>query len=75
MEVGIHEAKTNLSRLIRRVAAGEEITITRSGKPIARMVPIEGARLREFGYDEGLFTVPNDFNEPLPDELLAEFES
>ena len=46
MEVGVHEAKTNLSKLLRRVAAGEEVVILRSGKPIARIVPIEPPKKR-----------------------------
>lgn len=72
--VGVHEAKTHLSRLLRRVAAGEEILITSGGRPAARLVPVEQPKEREFGIDEGLFTVPDDFDEPLPDEMLALFE-
>ena len=74
-EVNTHEAKTHLSRLLQRVAAGEEIIISRSGKPVARLVPYrEPARQRVLGVDEGLYHVPEDFNAPLPDELLAAFE-
>jgi prevent-host-death family protein len=73
--VGIHEAKTNLSKLLRRVSVGEEIIITRSGEPIAKIVPIESAHKRRFGVDAGRYEVPDDFNEPLPEELLAAFES
>ena len=73
MQVGIHEAKTQLSKLLRRVAMGEEIVIARAGKPVAKIVAIEGPRRREFGYDEGLFEVPEDFDDPLPDDLLDEF--
>lgn len=73
-EVGVHEAKTHLSRLLRRVAAGEEIVITSGGKPAARLVPIEHAEPREFGFDRGRFEVPDDFNDPLPDEILDLFE-
>ena len=73
-EVGVHEAKTHLSRLLRRVAAGEEIVITSGGKPAARLVPIEDAGAREFGFDRGRFEVPDDFNDPLPDEILDLFE-
>ena len=72
--VGVHEAKTHLSRLLRRVAAGEEILITSGGRPAARLVPVEQPKEREFGIDEGLFTVPDDFDEPLPDEMLSLFE-
>ena len=74
VEVNVHEAKTHLSRLLRRVAAGEEIVIARSGKPIARLVPIRSDEPRQLGTDRGLFTVPDDFDAPLPDDLLEDFE-
>ncbi|MGH2785141.1 MAG: type II toxin-antitoxin system Phd/YefM family antitoxin [Actinomycetota bacterium] len=73
-QVSVYEAKTHLSRLLRRVAAGEEIVIARAGKPVARLAPIRRGRVREFGSDEGVFEVPDDFNEPLPDEMLRAFE-
>lgn len=72
--VGIHEAKTHLSRLLRRVAAGEEIVIAKSGLPVARLVPFEAPKNRMLGLDEGLFEIPDDFDSPLPDSLLGEFE-
>lgn len=74
-EVNVHEAKTHLSRLLLRVASGEEIVIARAGKPIARLVPIEPKPQRVIGQDDGLFKVPDDFDAPLPDEVLALFES
>lgn len=74
MEVNVHEAKTQLSRLLRRVAAGEEIVIARSGKPIARLVPIEPQAPRLLGMDAGVFKVPDDFDAPLPPEIQAAFE-
>jgi prevent-host-death family protein len=74
-EVNVHEAKTHLSRLLLRVAGGEEIVIARAGKPVARLVPIEPEPQRVFGQDEGLFEVPEDFDAPLPDEVLALFQS
>ncbi|HET9226988.1 MAG TPA: type II toxin-antitoxin system Phd/YefM family antitoxin [Thermoanaerobaculia bacterium] len=74
-EVNVHEAKTHLSRLLLRVAGGEEIVITRDGKPIARLVPIKPRTRRVIGQDDGLFKVPDDFDAPLPDEVLAPFES
>lgn len=73
-EVNVHEAKTHLSRLLLRVAGGEEIVIARAGKPVARLVPIEPKPRRVIGQDDGLFEVPDDFNAPLPDEALALFE-
>jgi prevent-host-death family protein len=71
--VGVHEAKTHLSRLLERVAAGEEIAIARRGEIVARLVPIGGRTTRRLGIDEGRFTVPEDFDAPLPDDLLAAF--
>ena len=73
-EVGVHEAKTHLSRLLRRVAAGEEIIITSAGRPAARLVPIGVAPQREFGFDRGVLQVPDDFDAPLPDDVAADFE-
>jgi prevent-host-death family protein len=73
--VNIHEAKTHLSRLLEAAAAGEEIIIAKAGKPVAKLVPIEAkpkAR-RKLGNAEGEFTVPDDFDDPLPDEILALF--
>lgn len=73
--VNVHEAKTHLSRLLQRVERGDEIVIARSGRPIARLLPFESRRARPvFGLDRGRFTVPEDFDDPLPDNLLAEFE-
>jgi prevent-host-death family protein len=74
-EVNVHEAKTHLSRLLLRVAGGEEIVIARAGKPVAKLVPIEPRPQRVLGQDEGLFEVPEDFDAPLPDEVLALFQS
>lgn len=73
--VGVHEAKTNFSRLLRRVAAGEEITILRSGKPIAKLIPLVPFSRRQLGVDEGVYQVPEDFDDPLPDDLIAAFEA
>jgi prevent-host-death family protein len=75
VQVGVHEAKTHLSRLLTRVAAGEEVVITRSGRPVARLVPVERTGKRRLGMDRGRFVIPDDFNAPLPDDLLDAFES
>lgn len=58
--VGIREAKTNLSKLLRRVSAGDEIVITRSGEPIAKVIPIGPVQKRRFGIDPGRYEVPDD---------------
>jgi prevent-host-death family protein len=73
--VGIHQAKTHLSRLLEDVAAGEEVVITRRGEAVATLVPVQPAAARRFGIDEGRFAVPDDFDAPLPDEVLDAFES
>jgi prevent-host-death family protein len=74
VEVNVHEAKTHLSRLLRRVAAGEEILISRAGRPVARLVPVRDRKPRRLGLDRGLFEVPDDFDAPLPDLVLRDFE-
>jgi prevent-host-death family protein len=73
-EVGVHQAKTHLSRLLRRVAAGEEIVITSSGRPAARLVPISHGRRRDLGFDQHALRVPDDFDAPLPEDWELEFE-
>lgn len=70
----MHEAKTTLSELLRRVAAGEEVTIMRSGTPVARIVPVQRRGERVLGRDRGLFEVPDEFDAPLPDEIEDAFE-
>lgn len=71
--VGVHEAKTHLSALLERVAAGEEIVITRRGHAVAKLSAVSPAR-REFGTDAGVFEVPDDFDSPLPEDVLDAFE-
>ena len=74
MEVNIHQAKTHLSRLLQRVAAGEEVTIARAGVPVARLIAIQSKKsVRPLGMDRGRVWVADDFDAPLPDDLLREF--
>lgn len=73
-EVNIHEAKTHLSRLLSRVAAGEEVVISRAGRPVAKLVPITKRRKRPMlGRDRGKGWIAEDFDAPLPPEVLAQF--
>ncbi len=72
--VNIHEAKTNLSRLLKRAEAGEEVVIARNGKPVARLTPVRKQGERQPGSMEGYFTVPDSFFDPLPEEELALWE-
>jgi prevent-host-death family protein len=73
--VNVHEAKTQLSRLLERVERGEEIVIARAGTPVARLLPFAPrGTARELGMDEGRLTIPDDFDAPLPPDVLAEFD-
>ncbi len=76
MEISIYEARTYFFRLVARVAEGEEVVITREGKPVAKLVPLEGVkRPRPLGLDEGRYKVPDDFDAPLPSEIVGGFQS
>lgn len=74
MRVGIHEAKTNLSKLIPAVLAGEEVIITKSGQPLVQLVPVRQERKQR---SLGLFThkmkIRDDLSEPLPQDILDDF--
>ena len=66
MKASVHEAKTHLSRFLEKVLMGEEVIITKSGRPVARLVPIEARKTqRQVGSARGLFVVPENFNVPL----------
>ncbi len=75
MAVNLHEAKTHLSRLVDRAAAGEEIVIARAGKPVARLVALRPARApRVLGVAAGQpWSIADDFD-VLPPEIAAAFE-
>jgi prevent-host-death family protein len=73
MEVfNVHEAKTHLSKLLERVAQGEEVLIAKSGRPVAKLVRV-AAEPRRPGRLKGRIRVGADFDEPLPEEILAAF--
>jgi prevent-host-death family protein len=73
MVTNIHEAKTHLSRLVERAAAGEEIVIAKAGKPMAKLVPFEKAPpKRKLGGWKGKVWIAPDFDE-LPQDILAAF--
>ena len=77
LTVNIREAKAQMSRLLRAVEAGEEVLIARAGRPVAKLVGLAPAApvatRRRFGMLAGRYTVPEDFDAPLPDHLLALF--
>jgi prevent-host-death family protein len=75
VEVNVHDAKTHLSRLLEQALSGEEVIIMRSGKRLVRLTPVDLAPVyRKLGSAKGDFVVPADFDEPLSDDVLAEFE-
>jgi prevent-host-death family protein len=67
--VGVHEAKTTLSQLLKRVAAGEDVVITNAGEPVARLVPFADAPRQRIGVYAGRFDVPDDVDETPADIL------
>lgn len=72
--VNVHEAKTHLSRLLKQVEAGEEVTIARNGKPVARLVSSKKHGKRKPGSMAGLIKIDDRFFEPLPEEELRLWE-
>lgn len=75
--VNVHAAKTHFSRLVDRAAAGEEIIIAKSGKPVAKLVPLTPRHdqpKRRLGILAGVAVVPPDFDAPLPDQVIDGFE-
>lgn len=71
----IHDAKTQFSRLVDAAANGEEIIIARAGKPAARLVPLADAKPPvRIGLLEGKIRISDDFDAPLPEDLLSAFE-
>jgi prevent-host-death family protein len=75
MNVNVYAAKTQLSRLLDRAAGGEEVVITRNGRPVARLVAVaHGGKPRKLGSLKGRIRVRKDFDAPLPEDVLATFE-
>ncbi|MYA50754.1 MAG: type II toxin-antitoxin system Phd/YefM family antitoxin [Chloroflexi bacterium] len=72
--VNVREAKTQLSRLLAQVEAGEEVIIARNGKPVARLVPCRPQGKRQPGTMKGLISIDERFFEPLPEEELRLWE-
>ena len=74
-QVNIHAAKTQFSKLIARAQNGEEIVIAKAGRPVARLVPASRSARRVPGTSRHLLTIREDFDDPLPPEILKHFES
>ncbi len=73
--VNLYEAKTTLSKLVERAAAGEEIVIAKAGRPLARLVPLAAKRTgpRPLGLLAGQVVMGEDFDDPLPEDIAAAF--
>ncbi|HLK35194.1 MAG TPA: type II toxin-antitoxin system prevent-host-death family antitoxin [Polyangiaceae bacterium] len=72
--VNMHEAKTNLSKLVEEAEAGEDVVLARAGRPVVRLVPVREARRRRLGGWKGKVRMGKDFDAPLPDDLLRAWE-
>ncbi len=74
VQVNIYEAKSKLSKLINQVIAGEEVIVAKSGKPVAKIVPFEQpAQNRKPGSAKGKLIISDDFDAPLPNDILEGF--
>ena len=76
-KVNIHQAKTHLSRLVEIAGSGKEIVIAKSGKPVAKLVPLsksKGQKPRQKGVLKGKIHIGKDFDRPLPKEIISYFE-
>lgn len=73
--VNVHQAKTNFSKLLAKVERGEEVVIARAGEPVARLVAFRVPSIvPTLGADRGVFAVSDDFDAPLPADVLEAFE-
>jgi len=72
--VNIHEAKTHFSKLVDSVLRGNEILIAMAGKPVAKLGPIPKKKKKRFGVMKGKVKIAKDFDAPLSDEILGDFE-
>ena len=73
-QVGIFEAKTHFSAIVEAAEHGHSTLITRKGKPVARISPVDGPKAREFGFDDGLGYIAADFDAPLPSDTQNSFD-
>ncbi|HDM78566.1 MAG TPA: type II toxin-antitoxin system Phd/YefM family antitoxin [Deltaproteobacteria bacterium] len=74
IKANIHDAKTNLSKLIKLAIEGEEVIIAKAGKPVAKLVPfVEKSKERKLGFLKGKIELRDDIDEPLPEKIIEEF--
>jgi prevent-host-death family protein len=73
--VNMHEAKTHFSKLVDSVMKGNEVVIAMAGKPVAKLTPIEKKPKRRPGALKGKIRIAKDFDDPLPKDILSDFEN
>lgn len=74
-KVNIYEAKTRLSQLVEEAASGQDVIIARAGRPVARLTRLaRPSPKRRLGLLDGRFRIPDDFNRPLPEDVVRAFE-
>src|SRR5438128_1608730 len=71
--VNMHEAKTRLSQLVAKVEAGEEVIISRDGKPVAKITRVQPVKRAKAGFAKGTVTIVGNFEDPMPDDWLDMF--
>ena len=74
IQANLHEAKTNLSKLVARALEGDEVVIAKAGKPLVKLIPIPPPLPRKPGALAGQYTLPDTFFDPMTDDELAEWE-
>ncbi len=77
IKINIDEIEKEISKYLKRVEQGETIVVIKQGKPVAELRPVisEHIRFRPFGLCSGEFSVPDDFDAPLPESIIADFET
>ncbi|HEY5426182.1 MAG TPA: type II toxin-antitoxin system prevent-host-death family antitoxin [Candidatus Tumulicola sp.] len=73
--VNLYDAKNSLSKLVADALSGEEVIIAKNGRPLVKLAPVEAVEPRRLGSARGTFDVPDDFDAPLPPEVLEAFHS
>lgn len=73
-KVNIYEAKTRLSQLVADAVSGQDVIIARAGRPVARLTRLSQPPKRRLGLLDGRFRIPDDFNRPLPQDVLRAFD-
>ena len=74
MRLNLYDAKTRLSELVEAASCGKTIVIAKAGRPLAKLVPVDARRPIRFGLMKGSIRIGRDFDAPLPESVLRDFE-